>query len=186
MKKIMIEYMELPKFSFIGKPSQAGRHFYLTIPRTFIKNSIINKEKTYKVHLIKIIDERNDLSDAQKQILTALDVDDTQLRTLDFEDVIMKLRNEVKIPKKQIFERVIYFLGKPARAGSHFSFTIPKIFVENKIISLNHLYRVHPEEIKIEKRKSFDDASEKVIEGEVELSKKEILDNVVKFWNERN
>lgn len=178
--------MELTKFSFIGKPAQAGRHFYLTIPRAFIKNSIIGKEKTYKVHLIKIIDERNDLSDVQKLILSALDVDDTILRTLDVEDVIMNLRKKDEILKKQLLERVIYFLGKPARAGSHFSFTIPKIFIENYVISLNHSYRVHPEEIKMEKRKSFDKISKKVIEEKIELSKKEILDVVAKFWKERN
>ena len=182
----MYDCMELTKFSFIGKPAQAGRHFYLTIPRAFIKNSIIDKEKTYKVHLIKIIDERNDLSDAQKLILRALDEDDTIFSVLDVEDAIMNLRKKIEIPIKQLQERVIYFLGKPARAGSHFSFTIPKIFIENYVISLNHLYRVHPEEIKAEKRKIFDEISKKVVEEEIELSKKEILDTIIKFWKKNN
>ena len=115
-----------------------------------------------------------------------MDEDETILSALDVEDVLMNLRKEVEIPIKQQHERVIYFFGKPARAGSHFSFTIPKIFIENYVISLNHLYRVHPEEIKTEKRKIFDEISKRVVEEEIDLSKKEILDTVIEFWKENN
>jgi len=167
--------MELSGISFLGSPAKAGKHFYLTIPRSYINNSLIDTKRAYKVNMLKIIDERPDLSDVQKLILKALN--DEDLATI--KNLIKKLQKGTYNPKKLQNSRLVYFFGKPATSGKHCSFTIPKIFIENGILSINHLYRVYPEEVNTSTRKIFDELSKIVVEQEIEDSKEVILKKIV-------
>ncbi|MHA1728996.1 MAG: hypothetical protein ACTSWY_09715 [Promethearchaeota archaeon] len=168
--------------SFRCKPAKGGRHFFLTIPKNYITNSLINPKKTYKVNLFETTNERNDLSDLQKRILEIIKLKEV----LNIEDVKKKLEESLKKGKIQPSgQEIIYFFGKPAKAGEHYSFTIPKIFIENYLISLNHIYRVYPEEINQKNREIKDGATEIIINLKFESKQKAIIEELENFLNNK-
>ncbi|MBD3350767.1 MAG: hypothetical protein GF364_04690 [Candidatus Lokiarchaeota archaeon] len=138
--------MEQVVISYTSKPGKGGRHYFFTIPKLFIDNNIIDPDQTYKINAKKIIDKDEELT--QKQLTMISVVNSTENLTKD--DLKSNFNeNNFKNTYTPKFEE-IYFFAKPAKAGDHYSFTIPKIFIQNYLILLDQTYRIEPELIAVE------------------------------------